>query len=122
MANSSQHGSAVNQVKETAEQLAEKGRQAGAAVADRADAAAGWAGSGLESAADTIREHSPNSGMIGSAATRVADTLESGGKYLEREGVTGMFNDVTDLVKKNPIPALLVAFGIGVLIARSTRS
>jgi len=60
--------------------------------------------------------------MLGSAANRVADTLESGGKYLEQEGLSGMAGDLTDLVKKNPIPALLIAVAVGVLIARATRS
>jgi hypothetical protein len=33
-----------------------------------------------------------------------------------------MANDLTDLIKRNPIPALLLAVAVGVLIARATRS
>jgi hypothetical protein len=60
--------------------------------------------------------------MLGSAASRVADTLESGGKYLEQEGLTGMAGDVTNLIKRHPVPALLIAVAVGVLIARAIRS
>jgi hypothetical protein len=52
----------------------------------------------------------------------VAETLDSGGRYLKEEGMTGMANDLTDMIKRNPIPALLVGVCLGVLIARATRS
>jgi hypothetical protein len=60
--------------------------------------------------------------MLGSAASSVANTLESGGRYLQEEGLSGMANELTDLIKRNPIPALLLAVAVGVLIARATRS
>jgi hypothetical protein len=60
--------------------------------------------------------------MLGSAASRVADTLDSGARYLEQEGLSGMAGDVTEMVRRNPIPALLIAVAVGVLIARATRS
>jgi hypothetical protein len=111
----------INQARETASNVTEQAKQAGSTVAHKADEMAGKVGSGLESAADTIRGNAPSSGMLGSAATRVADTLESSGKYLEQEGLSGLAKDVTELVKRNPIPALLVAVAFGVLIARATR-
>jgi len=117
-----QAGSTVmNQARETAAQVTEQARQAGSTVVHKADEMAGRVGSGLESAADTIRGNAPSSGMLGSAASHVADTLESGGKYLEKEGLSGLANDLTNLIKRNPIPALLVAVAFGVLIARATR-
>jgi len=126
-------GGAINQARETVSHVAEQARegaahmteqakQAGATVAHKADEVAGKVGSGLESAAGTIRSNAPSSGMLGSAASRVADSLESSGKYLEQEGLSGLANDMTELIKRNPIPALLVAVAVGVLIARATRS
>jgi hypothetical protein len=60
--------------------------------------------------------------MLGSATDTVAKGLEQGGQYLQQEGLSGMMDDVTELVKRNPIPALLVAIGIGFILARATRS
>lgn len=48
--------------------------------------------------------------------------MESTGEYLEEKGLSGMAGDVTDLIRRNPLPALLIAVGIGFLIARSFRS
>jgi hypothetical protein len=112
---------AAEQAREGAAHLTEQAKQAGSTAVHKADEMAGKVGSGLEAAAGTIRGNAPSSGMLGSAASRVADTLESGGKYLEREGLSGLAGDLTELIKKNPIPALLAAFAFGVLIARATR-
>jgi hypothetical protein len=112
----------ADRARETASSLADKAKDMTSAAGRRADDMAGRMGSGLESAAESIREHTPSSGMIGTAASRVADTLESGGHYLREEGLTGLANDLTDMIRRHPIPALLVALGVGVLLARATRS
>jgi hypothetical protein len=52
----------------------------------------------------------------------VAGALDSAGKYLQEEGVSGMAEDVTDMIRRHPIPALLVGIGIGYLLARVTGS
>ena len=60
--------------------------------------------------------------MLGSAASAVADTLESSGRYLEESGLSGIGEDLTSMIRRNPVPALLVGIGLGFLIARATRS
>jgi hypothetical protein len=70
----------------------------------------------------TIKEHTPQSGMLGSASQAVASGLEKGGRYLEKEGLSGMMDDVTDLIRRNPVPALLIGMGIGFLIGRTLGS
>jgi methyl-accepting chemotaxis protein len=112
----------AEQAREGAATVTEKAKEAGSTVVNKADEVAGRVGSGLETAADTIRDNAPNSGVLGSAASKVADTLEKSGKYLEEEGLSGLAGDLTELIKRNPIPALLVAVAVGVLIARATRS
>jgi hypothetical protein len=112
----------ADRARETAHNVADKARDLTSQAGRKADDVAGKVGSGLESAADSIREHTPHTGMIGTAASKVADTLESSGHYLKEEGLSGMANDLTEMVKRNPIPALLLAIGVGVLIARATRS
>jgi hypothetical protein len=58
--------------------------------------------------------------MAGEASTAVANTLENTGRHLQKEGLKGIADDVTNLIRRNPIPALLVGLGVGFLIARAT--
>jgi hypothetical protein len=122
----------VQNAKDAAYNVADKARQAASGVADKArdvastagskaDQAFGKVGEGLKSAAGTLREHAPE-GMLGSATNRVADTLDSSGRYLQDEGLTGIVGDLGNLIRRNPVPALLIGLGIGFLIARSLRS
>jgi hypothetical protein len=77
---------------------------------------------GMKSLAGSIREHAPQEGMLAQASTSVADSLESGSRYLQEEGLSGMADDVTGLIRKNPIPAVLIGVGIGFMLARATSS
>lgn len=85
----------------------------------KADSIVSAAGEKARDAADAVRQHGPREGMLGSATRTVADTIEEGGRYLEKEGLSGMMGDVTDLIKRNPVPALLVGIGIGYLLGRA---
>jgi hypothetical protein len=69
-----------------------------------------------------VKNKAPSSGYLGSAAQSVASGLESGGRYLENQGLSGMGEDLTNLIRRNPIPALFVGIGLGFLLARLTRS
>lgn len=68
--------------------------------------------------AQTIRENAPEKGMMGTASSAVADTLEQGGRYLQEQGLSGLGADMTNMIRRNPIPSVLVGFGLGFLIAR----
>jgi len=87
-----------------------------------ADTAASRAGEQVESLAGTVREYGPHGGMFGTATEGVARGLERGGQYLQEEGVTGLAGDLTDMIKRNPIPALLFGVGLGFVLARLTSS
>jgi len=113
---------ATDKARDVASQAADKARDMASSAGRRADQVAGSVGSGMSSAADSLREHAPNTGMLHTAASKVADTLESGGQYLKDEGLTGIADDLTNMIKRNPIPALLVGICLGALIARATRS
>jgi len=91
-------------------------------LGQRAEDASSAVASGMRSLAGTLRENLPHEGMVGSAGSAVADTLERGGRYLEQEGFSGMSEDLTNLIRRNPIPAVLIGIGVGFLIARSMRS
>jgi hypothetical protein len=103
--------STMRTAKDMASDIGHKAEETTAAIGGR-----------MRSFAGTLRENLPREGMIGSASGAVADTLDSGGRYLEEEGVRGALDDFTHLIRRNPIPALLVGIGIGYLLARSLRS
>jgi len=100
---------------------AEKAKDLASTAGQMADKATATVGSSIESLGGTLRENAPHSGMMGTAASTVASTLEGTGRYLREEGLSGMFDDVTDLVKRNPTTAVLIAIGFGFLMARLTR-
>ena len=89
-------------------------------LTNKADEAAAAAGRKIESVAEQIRSHTPDSGMVGTAGNKLADSLEYGGMYLKDEGLSGMTEDVTKLVRSNPITSLMVGVGVGFLLARVT--
>jgi len=113
--------STMERAKDVASHAADKARDLGRSATDMADNATARVGSGIESMGDTLRDKAPHEGMMGTAASKVADTLERGGRYLQEEGLSGIAGDVTDLIKRNPIPALLVGIGIGFLLAQALR-
>jgi ABC-type transporter Mla subunit MlaD len=112
----------AGQVKEVASQAGQAVSSAATAVGHKAEDAAGSAGRGMESLGEKIREKGPEHGVLGKATESVACALEKGGKYLEEKKISGMAEDLTDLIKRNPIPALLIGFGLGFLLARTFRS
>jgi len=112
---------AMDKTREVASSVADKTKDMAGRAGQKADDMAGRAGSALEAAASTVRDNAPG-GMLGSAAHKVADTLEGGGRYLREEGLTGMAEDLTDMVRRNPIPALLLGLGVGFLLARALSS
>jgi len=112
---------AMDKTREVASNVADKTKDFASKAGQKADDMVGRAGSAIESAANTVRDHAPG-GMLGSAANKVADTLEGGGRYLREEGISGMADDLTDMIRRNPIPALLLGLGVGFLLARALSS
>lgn len=108
--------------KDTASSVAQTAEDAAAYVAHKAEDATTAVGDGLESLGNSLREHAPHDGIVGEASSAVANTLGSTGRYLQEEGLKGMAEEVTNLIRRNPVPAILVAFGAGFLIARATTS
>jgi len=110
----------ADRARDAASTAADTAREWASTAGQRAEGALGAVAGGMSSLAGTVRENLPHEGMIGGASEYVADALESGGRYLQQEGFRGMADDMTNLIRRNPIPALLVGIGIGYLIARST--
>jgi ElaB/YqjD/DUF883 family membrane-anchored ribosome-binding protein len=100
----------------------QKVQEAAHVAGQKAEDATASLGSGLQTAADKVRGAGPHEGMLGRATEAVAGVLDQGGKYLEQKHLTGMANDVTEVIKRNPIPAVLIAVGFGYLLGRTLRS
>ena len=106
--------------RQAAANVADKAKQAASTVGQRAEDATHGLGSGMKSLGETLRDKAPQGGVLGGAASTVAGGLERGGQYLQEEGISGMASDLTDMIRRNPIPALLVGVGIGFILARAT--
>jgi ElaB/YqjD/DUF883 family membrane-anchored ribosome-binding protein len=111
-----------DKAKQAGDYVRDKAGQAGEFVRDKADQAATSTGKGMESLAGTIRDRGPQAGVLGKATSTVADTLDRTGKYLEDQGMSGMVDDLTTLVRNHPLPAVLIGIGVGFMLARLTTS
>lgn len=112
---------AADKASSMASQVADKASDYASRAGEKIENAASSVGTGMKNLAGTVRDNTPNSGYLGTASDRVADTLEAGGKYLEDKGFSGMADDMAGLIKRNPIPAVLIGIGLGYLIACTTR-
>jgi hypothetical protein len=122
----------AEKAKDAAATVAEKAQDMGSSVAHsvsdaastvghKAEDATSSVGGSMQSLAGTIREKGPHGGAMGTATEKVADTLESGGRYLQEQGLKGIGEDLTNVIRRNPIPAVLLSIGVGFLLARSLR-
>ncbi len=115
-------GEALQKAKDAAGPLTQKAGEAASMVGRKVDDATSAVGASVSSFADRLRSSAPQEGMLGQAAQGVADTLKQGGRYLQEGGLSGMVEDVGDLIRRNPVPAVLIGLGLGFLIGRMLRS
>jgi uncharacterized protein YjbJ (UPF0337 family) len=57
--------------------------------------------------------------VAGAAATAVADTVAGAGTYVQDKGVQALPGDLAGLIRRHPVPALLIGLGIGFVLGRS---
>lgn len=97
-----------------------KAEDAASYVGHKTEDASAALGGRLRSLGDTVRARGPEGGMAADALSAVADTLDSSGRYLQEEGVKDVAEDVTNLIRRYPIPALLIGLAAGYLVAKGT--
>ena len=95
-----------------------KVQEVGSAAAEKVGGATKTVGEKMSSLAGSIRENAPQEGTIGSAVKTVANQLDDAGSYLQDNTFENMARDVTGLIRRYPIPSLLVGLGIGYLFSR----
>jgi len=113
---------AMDKAKDIAGTAADRAKDVASTIGKKAEDATHAVGSGMQSLAGTVRENLPHEGVLGTCASTVAGSLEASGRYLEREGLQGIAEDVTGLIRRNPVPAVLLGIGLGFLLARVTMS
>lgn len=109
------------QAREMTSTAAEKAKEFGHQAGAKADDALHSVGQGMSSLAGSIRQNAPQGGMLGSAAGTVAEQLESGGRYLSEHDLGQIGKDVSDVIRRYPIPSLVCVFGIGFLLGGALR-
>lgn len=93
------------------EGVATRSGQARATAAGRMDRAA--------SALDEQAESLPGGARVSSAAHSAADALATSADYIREHDLSDMMEDLRDVVRNNPGPALLGAAALGFLIGRA---
>ncbi len=91
-------------------------------VGKKADDLTVSAGIGIKGLGDRLSKSASQTGVLGSATQAVAKTVKDSGEYLEGAKFSGMTEDVAELIKKNPIPAVLIGIGLGWFAARALRN
>lgn len=95
-----------------------KAQELGTAAAEKVGGATKVVGEQISSLAGTIREKVSQEGTIGSAAQTVANQLDNAGSYLQDKALGNMTQDVSELIRRYPIPSLLIGVGLGYLLSR----
>ncbi|MBC7815654.1 MAG: hypothetical protein IAG10_02010 [Planctomycetaceae bacterium] len=111
-----------DKAKDAASNVTRAAGDAASYLGDKAENATVAVGKRLKAAGDSMDHSEFHEGTLGQASSVVAKTLQETGNYLEREGLHGIAGDVTNLIKKNPVPSLLVGVCLGFLFARATVS
>ena len=91
-------------------------------VGKKADDLRASAGVGIQGLGDRLSKQAPQTGVLGSASQVVASTVKGGGEYIEGVKLNEMTEDVAQLIRRNPIPAVLIALGLGWFVGRKLGS
>jgi ElaB/YqjD/DUF883 family membrane-anchored ribosome-binding protein len=93
---------------EKAAQLKEKASEAMAQAQEKTDRSLHVMGEKMTKAAGLVREKTGMHAM--------ADRLESGGQFLQENGVNEIKDHAADMIRSHPVEAMVVGMGIGILI------
>jgi hypothetical protein len=96
--------------------------QAASNVGKNADDLTASAGVGIQGMGDKLGKNTPQAGVLGSVSQAVARTVTDGGEYLEGAKLSGMTEDIVQLIRRNPVPVVLIGIGLGWFAWRKLRS
>jgi hypothetical protein len=102
-----------------ASNVKDKASELGSTVADRANSAVNTVGERISDVAGALRDKAPSS--LAPYADRAADTLERAGSYLQHSDFGDFFDDVSGIIRRHPVPAMLTGVALGFILARNSR-
>ncbi len=91
-------------------------------VGKEADILTADAGACIQGMGERLGNNTPHSGVVGNATQAVAGAVKESGQYLQTAKMGGLFDDFAHLIKKNPLPAVLIAIGLGWYVGSKMRS
>ncbi len=102
--------------------VSEMVEQAACNVSEKADELAANAGVRIQEMGARFRNNAPRTGALAAASEAVAETVRGGGEYLEDAKLTGMVEDFAKMIRRNPIPAICIAMGLGWFVGRKLKA
>jgi len=111
----------TDKAKEVASNISQRAGDVAHTAEKKTDDTLASMGQRISSMAGSLRQTAPREGVVGSAAGAVADRLDSSGRYLQEHGVSEITDDIAGVIRRNPLPALCLAFGVGFFIGMAAR-
>jgi len=112
---------AADKARDLAREAGSTARDYAAKAGDKADDTLHSVGQGMSTLAGTLRQNAPQGGTLGTAAGSVAEQLDAGGRYLREHDFADIGEDLSNVVRRYPIPSLLCVFGVGFLMGGALR-
>jgi len=107
-------GAGVDKAKESMGTGMENTQQAISDTIGRAKEAASNIASNVTGAAAYVGQKAE------SATNTVGGAMENTGHYLKNDGLQHITADVTEMIRRNPVPAMLIGIGFGFLLAQAS--
>jgi len=107
-------------VQDTVSNLSSQASSVASTAATKASETMSRVGEKVSTMAGSLRDK-VSEGPLGDAAGAVASQWEAGRDYLREHDLADLGQEVTRLVRRHPMPAMLAVFGLGVLLGRALR-
>jgi len=107
-------------VQDTVSNLTSQASSVASTAATKASETMSRVGEKVSTMAGSLRDR-VTEGPLGDAAGAVSSQWEAGREYLREHDLADLGQEVTRLVRRHPMPAILAVFGLGVLLGRALR-
>jgi ElaB/YqjD/DUF883 family membrane-anchored ribosome-binding protein len=106
-------------LRQKAENLAstvkDKASQLSSSAADKANTAITSMGEKMSNVGHTLREKAPTS------LQSYAESIERAGQYLQRQDLSDFVEDLSGIIRRHPMPAMMTGIALGFLLSRTAK-
>jgi len=92
--------------------------QAACDMGQRVDEMTATCGSNIRDLGERMHREAPQGGFLGGASQAFAQSIQNSGDYIEHARLSGMTDDLAQLIRRNPLSAIAIAMGIGWFVGR----